>query len=277
MKNYSSAAVYPLLKKDLCWPSDIRDRITALLLCCFTGSLPFDRFYSELALVLFLMHTIIHLRKAHVKMLRIRHLWSPVLLYGLTILGTVYSSYTGEAFSEWERQLALLLLPFCILLNPFPFYTFRIPLLLITAVVYCITILFLYGYAFHYLYINHLPFTVIGSTAFLNHNFALPIDMHATYFSMYIALSAAGVLVALQMAEYQKWRWLLRTMVCILTVGLIQLSSRAVFAAFAVILLVVLPFTAVPPGRTLRYGLQALVFVLIAVALIAGQEGLKQR
>jgi O-antigen ligase len=277
MNSYSSAAAWPLKAKEHFRHTDIRDTVTALLLCGFACSLPFDRFYSELSLILLVLHTMLYLTKDSFRILRIGDLIAPVLIYLLTLLGTLWTSFPGEAFSEWERQLAILIIPLCILLNKFPFYAFRLFLLISTAVIYSFTILSLYAYHLIYLYQHRLPVSAIFSNALLNHNFTSPIDMHATYFSMYIALSVTGLLIALQLPAYRKFGVLFRCMLVILTAGLIQLSSRAVLSASMLILITVVPFMAVPKAHRKRFLVQATGIIMLVAMLIAVKGELRQR
>ncbi len=80
-------------------------------LLAFLLFLPFDRLYSELALVSFLLHTIIHLRKTSWQSVKLSSVLLPVSIYLLTCIGSLYTNYRDEAFYEWERQLAILLFP----------------------------------------------------------------------------------------------------------------------------------------------------------------------
>ena len=99
------------MKKIFVIQDTLVNRISFCHLAVFVAALPFDRLYSELALISLCIHTCIHLRKDRVASIH----WPSVLflsvVYVLTLLGTLYTQYTGEALYEWERQLALLLFP----------------------------------------------------------------------------------------------------------------------------------------------------------------------
>jgi O-antigen ligase len=146
--------------------------------------------YSELALGSFALHTLIHLNKSQLRSFSLRALLLPASVYLLTVAGTLYTAYRAEAFSEWERQLAILLFPLLFSVTTLDLDKYRLPLLKGMALSCALAIVYLYITAIQVIRYNHLPLRSLFTTAFINHNFSEPIDMHATYFSMYIALSA---------------------------------------------------------------------------------------
>lgn len=93
----------------------LTNKISYYHLLLFLILLPFERFYSELVLISFTIHTIIHLRKVQIRSVK-KTVLLLVLIYLLTIAGTIYSTNKGQAFKEWEKQLALFLFP-CYLLS----------------------------------------------------------------------------------------------------------------------------------------------------------------
>jgi O-antigen ligase len=220
----------------------IADKITYYHLLIFAVALPYDRLYSELALMSLCIHTIIHLRKENIRRFTLKGLWIPAVIYLLTVIGTTYTHFLDEAFYEWERQLALLLFPLVFLVNSFDFYRYRVNILLGLAFSCFLALLYLYYNAFAVISYNHLKWSAIAGNAFINHNFSAPIDMHATYFSMYIALAATGLICTFLATDKRIWKWIYACMFIVLVAGLIQLSSRAVLIAFAVIINTVIPF-----------------------------------
>ncbi|MES2006089.1 MAG: O-antigen ligase family protein [Bacteroidota bacterium] len=220
----------------------LRDKITYYHLLFFVASLPFDRLYSELALISLCIHTLIHLQKVTAHKPSFRRLFLPISLFLLTVLGTAYTRFYDEAFYEWERQLAFLLFPLVISVQPFDVKRY-IPNIIAVMALSCFgTLVYLYYTAVDIIRLNHLPFTSLFSNAFINHNFSAPIDMHATYFSMYIALAAVGIVTLIKNETHTGKKIVYAVILFVLLAGLLQLSSRAVLIAFALIVNGVMPF-----------------------------------
>jgi O-antigen ligase len=255
----------------------IADQVTYYHLLVFAMALPFDRFYSELALISLAVHTLIHLRKVEIQKVKLSAVLMPAAIYLLTILGTAYTKFYDEAFFEWERQLAILLFPLIILYNGFDFRKYVLHILIGLAASCFLALVYLYYNAFAVIIYSHLPLASIYSNAFINHNFSAPIDMHATYFSMYIALGAVTLICLLLRAPGKNERWIYLVMLVVLLTGLLQLTSRAVLIAFAVIVNVVIPFLYLQKKRR-AYFLIASLLVSVSVFFALTQiDNLKTR
>src|SRR5258708_2667508 len=87
------------------------NKISYYLMLAFVVTLPFDRMYSELALIGLLLHTLIHLRKEDISWSFRWVGWTSAVLFLLTMAGTLYAAKPSNAFPEWEKQLALVLFP----------------------------------------------------------------------------------------------------------------------------------------------------------------------
>src|SRR6476660_1986754 len=99
-------------------PADtLTNRISFYHLVLLLALLPFDRFYSELVLVSFALHTLIHVKKTAWKKIRDRRLLLLQSVYLLTVFSTLYSRDQSQAFIFWGRQLAICLFPMLLLLN----------------------------------------------------------------------------------------------------------------------------------------------------------------
>jgi O-antigen ligase len=220
----------------------LANKIAYYHLLAFLLFLPFDRLYSELALGSFLLHTVIHLRKTSLRTVKLSSVLLPVSIYLLTCIGTLYTNYRDEAFYEWERQLAILLFPLLFLFTSLDLDKYRLPLLKGLALSCVLTIVYLYMNAIHVIRFNHLPLRFLFTTAFLNHNFSEPVDMHATYFSMYIALSASALIYLLIKTQDKTSRIIYIIGILVLFSGILQLSSRAVFIALLININIVVPF-----------------------------------
>ncbi len=255
----------------------LADKITYYHLLFFVMALPFDRLYSELALGSLALHMIIHLRKENFKKNNLSKLVIPAGIYLLTILGTVYTRFYDEAFYEWERQLALLLFPLIISFNSFDCKKYCFNILTGLGISCFFAIVFLYYEAFTVIVTNHLPLSSIFSNAFLNHNFSAPIDMHATYFSMYIALAAVAILCVLINSDGSIKKWMYGCIFFVLLAGLLQLSSRAVFISFAIIINLVLPFLFFQNKQRTRFIIGSVLFSLSVLYVLTRIDNFKTR
>jgi O-antigen ligase len=220
----------------------IADRISLLHLVFFAAVLPFDRLYSELALISLLIHTLIYLRKENLRgMMQPSFLIGTAGIYLLTCLWTIGSPYQQQAFFEWEIQLAFLLFPIIFSVNPIDLQKARAIIFPAMGFSCTVTILYLYAAAFRVIFFYHLPATAIFSDAFINHNFSLPIGLHATYFSLYIGLSLMAFLLRVLYSKEKTLRVLFICSIPVMAAGLIQLSSKSVLIAVCLLLLFVLP------------------------------------
>ena len=257
--------------------ANLADKITYYHLLVFVMSLPFDRLYSELALISLVIHTMIHLKKETIQKIRWQGLLIPCSIYLLTIFGTAYTRFYDEAFYEWERQLAMILFPLIIVSNSFDFYKYRFQIVFGLACSCSLAIIYLYYSAFAIIRYNHMPASAIFSNAFLNHRFSAPIDMHATYFSMYIALAAIGMMYEWLTAKESLYKWICGTLFLILLIGLLQLSSRAVLIAFAVIVNVVIPLMLLQGRKRIQFMIVSLCLSLFVVYGVTRMDDLKTR
>ena len=73
------------------------------------------------------------------------------------------------------------------------------------------------------------------SLAFVNHNFSLPLEIHATYLSMLLAIALVFVVKKIILISTKKYRIFLVICSVILLAGLIQLSSKSVLIALLII------------------------------------------
>jgi O-antigen ligase len=104
---------------------------------------------------------------------------------------------------------------------------------------------------------------------FLNHNFARPIDMHATYFSMYIALGCnVRYDYAFIKTEIRVNKYLYAFISIVLMAGLIQLSSRAVLISFALIINLLVPNFWIEKTKRTVYLILSLLITLSVVLVL---------
>lgn len=218
------------------------NKISYYHLAAFLVLLPVDYFYSELVLFSFGIHTLIHLKKNDLRKLLSKPVLVMISVYLIGILGMLYSPDMKEAVNVSTRQLAIFLFPVLLTLNGLDLAKYRSPLLQIFGITCVVTLLYLYGDALHTIFYFKLPLRSLFSTAFMNHNFSMPLELHATYMSMYAGLSVIIFLYLIQQEKSVSKRSFYVICCLVLMAGLLQLSSRAVFIAVLIILNIVFPF-----------------------------------
>jgi O-antigen ligase len=239
----------------------LTNKISYYLLLAFLVALPFDMFYSEMLLVCLLIHTLIQLKKGQPVRFR-PSLLLVVGIYLLTMAGTLYSSDQHQAWKDWEKQLALLLFPLIFSINGLDLQKYKLPLFKAFGLSCLITVIWLYIYAWRTMRFNGLGPRSLFSAPFMNHNFTMPIDLHATYFSMYIAISLITFTYLLLRSRRRSWGRLLNGLaILILLASLLQLASRAVWVA-VMVMMVTLPFFLMERRPARR-------FILVAIPLAA--------
>jgi O-antigen ligase len=137
---------------------------------------------------------------------------------------------------------------------------YRPQLLLAFALGCTVTIIYLYFNAFATIRYYKLPLSSILSPAFTNHNFAEPIDMHATFFSLQIVLALVYMLSLLIKENSVLNKIFYGTCCFILLAGIIQLSSKSVFVALFLIINIAFPFL-------LLQGVQLKRFILVTASI----------
>jgi O-antigen ligase len=220
----------------------VSNKISMIHLLLFAASMPFDRFYSELILISFTIHTLLHLKRSHLKNLRNNKIALVSVLYLAKLISTIYTHDSSEAFSEWVKQLALLLIPLLFFLNPLLIRRYRFTILSIFSLSCLATIAYLFFDAFRTIHFYHLPLRALFTPAFMNHNFSAPIELHATYLAMYSVMAFVFFF-----NRAVQTRTLPTKVGCIaalglLAAGLVQLAARTPFFCLLFIMLAVIPF-----------------------------------
>ncbi len=264
------------MKEIFCIKDTLANKISYYHLLAFLITLPFDMFYSEWVLASLLVHTVIQLTRQKILSVRISRLF-PALLYLLTVVCTLYSANKEQAFKEWEKQLAILLFPLIFSVTPIDFRKYKIPLLKAFAITCTITVLYLFYAAWSVIGYYKLPESVLFSTAFTNHNFSLPIDLHATYFSMYITLSLAVFFYLLTVSRQVIPRIFYVAGCLVLFAGMFQLSSRATFIAALLIINLVIPFFLFGKIARWRFMIISGGLSMILLCLLATMEPFRDR
>ncbi|GAB2831660.1 O-antigen ligase family protein [Ferruginibacter profundus] len=214
----------------------IANKISYYHLACFCIALPFDFFYSQLVLISFAMHTLIHLKKDRLPLLLHKNTILPVSVFLLSVATIFYSTDKTEGLNIAGRQSAIFIIPVLLALNPLNFSIYKLPLLKIFAFTCTAVILYLYIDAIRTILYFHLPFSALFTTAFINHNFSLPVAMHATYLSMYAAFALLIFLYAIIKTQNHNEKIFFIACCCLLFTGIVQLTSRAVLGGMLFII-----------------------------------------
>ncbi|WDF80922.1 O-antigen ligase family protein [Mucilaginibacter sp. KACC 22773] len=241
------------------------------------ASLPFDRFYSHIILISFIVHTFIHLQK---EKLRIMLTLKTVVLqsvFFVTLIATVYSLYRSEAFNEWVLRLPILILPPVFLLNGLDLKKYRANFLFAFAIVCTATIIYLYIDALITIKYYHLPLKTIFSPAFTNHNFSEPLDIHATFFSLQLVVALVYLLALLFKPLTLPVKLICSICSFILLCGLIQLSSKSILAILFIIINLVLPYCLLKGKSRLKFITAGAAISALAFATILNVSSFKER
>jgi O-antigen ligase len=203
-------------------------KIDLYLFQLFLISLPFDHFYSEVALITLMGYTILVGKREDWKRVGNWKVWGVASLYGVTLLGSLYSKDKMAAAAVCFQQLPLLLFPLLAAYWQPLLQGYRIRLLNVFSWTIIGVMVYLFADALRVIHYFHLPLSVLFSDDFTNQHFSSPLDQHATYLSLYAGL-CLGHLVQQGLRPTGAGRWLSWLGALILTLGLIQLSAKSVW------------------------------------------------
>ena len=255
----------------------LESKISYYHILCLMASLPFDRFYSHLILISFGVHTLIQLNKKTVE----RGNFSKVLIlqsvFFVTVLSTIYTINRTKAFTEWGKHVTILILPLLLWLNPIDLKKYRHQLLLWFALVCTATIIYLYLDAFRAIRYYGLPLSAIFSSPFTNHNFSQPIDMHATFFSMQVAISLVYLLSLLVNEKDVFARYFYLACCAILSLGLVQLCSKSVFIALIIVINIALPYFLMQGSRRRKLILISASLSALLILAVLSEPAFRER
>ncbi|MDB5002610.1 MAG: hypothetical protein JWQ34_835 [Mucilaginibacter sp.] len=234
----------------------------------FMASLPFDFFYSHIILISFIIHTLIQLNKKDIKpVFTVRNLLLQSVFF-VTLLSTIYTINRQQAFNELGRHISILLFPILFCLTSFDIRKYRFQLLLAFSLICTATISYLYLNAFHTIRFYNLPYKTIATSAFTNQNFAEPIDMHATFFSLQVAIALIYLLSVLLKEQSNYYRVFYGICIGILSAGLIQLSSKSVCVPLFFIINLAVPYFLLQGKSRFRFiGITASLSVLVIATI----------
>jgi O-antigen ligase len=265
------------MKKIFAIQDTLTNKISYYHLLLFLIALPFDRFYSELILISLLLHTLIHIKEFNLKGLLKKEVLLLQSVFLITLLGTLYTNNKSGAYSDLERQLAIFLFPLLLFCNPLDYLKYKGNLLTGFAISCVIAILYLYFDAFYTIIYYHLPLRSIFSATFLNHNFSAPIDIHASYLSLYVSISLVSFINFYLKSKNKIESSILGLCILLLLIGLIQLGSRAVFFTFLFFIIFIYPIFYLKSKRRLKVFAGSVLLSLLLILLIFKGNALKER
>ncbi|MEP6673916.1 MAG: O-antigen ligase family protein [Ferruginibacter sp.] len=265
------------MKKIFFIDDSISNRISFWHLVCFGWMLPLPFVYSQLVLASFTIHTLIHLTKDRFNFIFSRPVFLVSAIYLLGIIGFFYSPDKSEAFNVAGRQSAILWLPAVLAVNELDFSKYKIQLLKLFGLGITATVLYLYAHAVYSILYFKQPLSVLFSTSFTNHNFSLPLELHATYLSMYVALSITSFLFLILQPGSRRNKLIYLFCIMVLSAGLLQLSSRSVFIALLVIVNLGFPFLLLSGKKRLQFMLAAVTISAAVLIFIFSINSFKLR
>lgn len=241
--------------------------ISYYLLICFLAFLPFNMLYSEVALIAFGLCTLVNIKIKKLPLLLSKKVLALTSIYLLSIIGMLYSPDIKEALNVSGRQLAILLFPLLFVLNDIDLNKYKNGLLKVFGLSCVAALVFLYGVAFYTIYSNHYPASTLFTQGFMNHHFSLPIQLHATYLSMYATFAVIIFLFFFHLNKNLWPRIFYSFCILVLLAGIIQLSARMPLIALLFILFIIFPAFLLKGKK--RTGFLIGVIALTAVALLA--------
>lgn len=251
--------------------------ISYYLLVCFLIFLPFTRLLSELSLIGFTLCTLLNINTKKIAALLNKKVVALLAVYITGIAGMLYSPDIKEALNVSGRQLAILLFPILFVLNDIDLSAYRNNLLKIFGYSITAALLYLYGVAFYTIYKNHLPPGSLFSQGFMNHYFSLPIQLHATYLSMYVAFAVTIFLFFFQHHKNAGSRIFYCYCILVLLAGIIQLSARMPLLALLFIVIIVFPFFLLQGKTRARFLFGVIVLCTLATLVIYNIDSYKTR
>src|SRR5690625_4445364 len=230
--------------------------IRYLVGCMFVFFLPFERFFSELSLILLVILAIIDLTLEKIKLIP-KSIWIFQLVFLISLSGLFYTEteLMKAGGFQIEKQMALFIFPIIMPLS-FSLTKQRVTLFLRVLTISCALSLL-------YLLINNFIISgysyqeLIQSSSSFNHSFSAPLNIHASYYASFICLSAFYILDKYR--THKKFYLLL--ILLLLSFGLFILAARVILIIFFIV--------AITHYLFYSKGIKQYIFALGLVALLA--------
>jgi O-antigen ligase len=259
-------------------PDDsLTNRISYYHLMMLLVFLPFDMFFTHVVFISFALHTLLHVKKE-----RLKQLFTPgnailQAVFFTVLLSVSYTSFTAKAWTDVTRLLLILLFPLLFSLNPLNIDQYRDRLLFVFSLTCTLTIAYLYLHVLILIRYFGLPLSDLFSHVFLNQNFSDPINMHATFFSLQVAVAFFYCLSRLFKAETLNYRLFYLAFVLLLFAGLVQLGSKAVLITILLALNLAVPFFIIPKPKRLKYIWATATFSVVFIVGLLATNSLRAR
>lgn len=256
---------------------NLANKISYYHVLLLMASLPFDRFYSHLILISLIVHTLIHVKKETVKPVFNLRMLMLVSVLLITIVSTIYSVNRADAYNEWSKQITILLFPLVFCLTGLDLRKYRDSLLIAFSLVCTATVAYLYLSAIGSVRYYGLPFSALFSYAFTNHNFASPIDMHATYLSMQLAIALVCLLSVLIKERVLYHRLFYLVCIALLSAGLFQLGVKSVCFCLLLIVITAVPWFLLQGPARWKFMLVTASIFLLSLLIVVKQRTFRER
>jgi O-antigen ligase len=247
----------------------LKNKISYYHLACFVIAIPFDSYYGGAILASFTIHTLIHLQKERLRLLLNKGFFILISLYLSSLFGLIYSQYKDDGIFLLTTQFSFLLLPILFTLNTLDFEKYKMRLVKIFGLTCAGIVIYLFADSLKIIGYYHLPLSDLFAKEFINQNFSQVLKLHSTYFSMDVGLSLSAFIYFLIIEPGKPKKIVYSVLIFIFIAGLIQLSSRAVVIAEAIIILLAFPLLVVKgKNRVLFLSISVLFLTLISFLVV---------
>src|SRR5277367_1622724 len=124
------------------------NRFSYYHLLFFLLALPFDRIYSTLILVSFIIHSVIFLDLRKFKKFD-KSTLVPQLVFFITVISAIYSQSGSESLATISRQLALLVFPILFTITSLDLAKYRVRIMETLTSICTLIVIYLYYDALH--------------------------------------------------------------------------------------------------------------------------------
>lgn len=252
------------------------NKISYCHIVAFVAALFLDRFYSELILISFIVHTLIHGNKQKLRSVLTFQSLAISSVFFISVIGLIYTHDKAQGLKDIQKQSAILLFPLFLTASGIDMRKYKMDFLKVFSFTCVVIVLYLYMDAIRILLYNKLPLTDLFTQIFINHNFSEPANLHATYLSMYVLLAIAVFLYSFFTETTKASRIIYLLSILILLAGLLQLASRSVWIS-AIIIAPCFPFFILKGVKRLRLIVVMTVASGIAIFLITSISSFKIR
>ena len=257
--------------------ANLADKISYYHLLFFLASLPFDRFYSHIILISFTLHTVFNFKRGKQNAISLLQFFTLTSVFIVTVISTIYSADSKEAFNEWGKQITILLFPIVFWLSGFNLAKYRNGLLYGFSFVCVAIVAFLYINALYIIYYFHFPLSEIIKAPFVNHNFSQPIDMHATFLSLQLSIALMYLFSIVVKESKIVFKLLYSACILLLFAGIVQLSSKSVLFCLLIAIDVLVPLYLIKGGQKRNFMLIAYSITLLGLVAVLKLSAFKER